>query len=107
MKELSGIINIQRGWKYYQGFIHNTYHGGNIETYRHVIFLMPEDISNHIVFHKFTPPVSSTLREILDNDTTTRDKISLKVLGMAKVESGGVFMMMKTVMKVAQGYTIF
>ena len=46
-----------------------------------------------------------TLREILDNDMTTRDKISLNWLGMEIGKSGGLFMVMKTVMEVAQDYT--
>ena len=55
----------------------------------------------------FTAPVSGKLREILDNDTTTRNKPPLKVLEMKKVEYVGVSMMMKIVMKVAHDYTVF
>ena len=56
---------------------------------------------------KFTAPVSETLREILDNDTTTRDKTPLKGLGVTKGESGGVSVMLEKRMKVAQHYTVF
>ena len=37
VEEFSEISSIQRCWKYYQRVIHNTYHGGNIETDHHVI----------------------------------------------------------------------
>ena len=37
-----------KGWKYYQGIIHNKYHGGNIKTDRHVICLIPEDVEKKI-----------------------------------------------------------
>ena len=37
MKKLSGCSNLHRVWKGYQGVIHKTYHGGNIETDHHVI----------------------------------------------------------------------
>ena len=56
---------------------------------------MPEDVTNHFVFTKFTTPVSETLRKILDNDTTTRDKIPLKILRATKVESGSVAVMLE------------
>ena len=59
------------------------------------------------MFHKFTFPVPGTLRGFLDNDTTTRDKISLKVLGVKKGKSGGVAMMMKTGMRLVQYYIFF
>ena len=47
------------------------------------------------------------LRVVIDNDTATRSKIHLKVLWATKCESGGVAMMRKTGIKVAQDYTIF
>ena len=37
MKEFSVSINIQKGWKDYQGVVHNIYHGENIETDHHVV----------------------------------------------------------------------
>ena len=58
------------------------------------------------VFPDFTTPVSGTLREVLDNDTTTRDGISLHGLGMTKGESGGVSMILKIGMEVAQYHTV-
>ena len=45
MKELSGSTKIHIGWKYYQGFIHNTYHGDHIETDHHAILLMTKDVA--------------------------------------------------------------
>ena len=51
-----------KGCKYYQGLIHNTYLGGNIETAHHVMCLMPEDVANNVWSTKFTAPVSGTLR---------------------------------------------
>ena len=48
-----------------------------------------------------------TLREFIDNDTTTGYKISIHWLGMTKVKSGGASMMLKTRMGVAQYYTVF
>ena len=94
-------------WKYYQGIIHNTYHGGNIETYHHVLCSIPEDMENHFVLPNFTTPVPGTLRKVLDKDTTTREKGHLKGLNMTKGESGGLYMMIKTGMEVSQYYTVF
>ena len=83
-------------WKDYQGIIHNTYYGGNIETDHHIICSIPEDVAKHFVLTNFTTPVPGTLQEVLDNDTTTRDKSYLNGLGTAKGESGGIYMIMKT-----------
>ena len=55
----------------------------------------------------FTSPVSGTLRDILDNKTTTIDKKTLKGLGATKGEYGGVAVMLEKRMKVAQHYTVF
>ena len=55
----------------------------------------------------FTTPVSGTLREVLDNDTTTRDKIYLNGLGITIDESGGVSVILKTGMEVEKYYTVF
>ena len=96
-----------KGWKYYQLEIHSTYHGGNIETDHHFICLIPEDVPKPSVFPKFTALVSGTLRGVLDSDTTTRDKIYLNGLGVTKVESIGLFMILKTEMEVSQYYTVF
>ena len=62
-------------------------------------------MENHRVFHNFTTPVPGTLREVLDNDNATRDESCLNGLGMKKVESGGVSMMLKTGMEVDKYYT--
>ena len=56
---------------------------------------------------KFTASVSGTLREILENHTTTRDKTPLKGLGATEGESGGVSVMLEKRMKAAQQYTVF
>ena len=64
---------------------------------------MPEEMSNHFAFPDFATPVSGTLREVLDNDTTTREKSYLNGLVMKKVVS----MMLKIGMEVAQYYTVF
>ena len=60
----------------------------------------------------FAPPnisnlVSGAMREVLDNDTTAREKVSLNGLGMTKGQFEGVSMMLKTGMKVDQYYTSF
>ena len=67
---------------------------------------MSEDAEKNFVLPNFTTPVPGTLMEVLDNDNTTREKINLKGLGTTKVEYGGVFMMLKTGMVVAQDYMI-
>ena len=101
----SGITH--KEWKDYQGIVHNTYHGENIETDHHVICLMPEDSEKHFVLPNFIIPVPGTLRGVLDNNATTRDKSYLNGLNMTKGESGGVSMMLKTGMEVAQHYYVF
>ena len=68
---------------------------------------MPEDAEKQISFPNFPAPVSDTLREVIVSDTTTRDKISINGLGVTIFKSGGVSMMLKTVMEVAQDYTVF
>ena len=57
---------------------------------------MPEDTEKQFEFPNFTTPVSGMLREVFDNGTTTRDKISLNGLGTTQGEYGGVSMMLKT-----------
>ena len=68
---------------------------------------MPEDVSRHLALPNFSTPVTGMPREVVDNETTPRDKISLNVLGTKKVKYGGTYMMLKTGMEVAQDYTIF
>ena len=62
LKEFSVSRNIQRGCKDYQGLIHHTYHGGNIQTDHHVICLMPENAENHFALPNFTTPTPEKLR---------------------------------------------
>ena len=68
--------------------------------------MMSEGTANNFVLPKFTAsgPVTST--EFIINDTTTRYKFSLNGLGVTKVEYRGVTTMLKTVMEVAQDYTV-
>ena len=47
------------------------------------------------------------LREVIENDITTRDKTSLHGLEMKKGKYGGASIMLKTGMEVAQYCTIF
>ena len=68
---------------------------------------MTEDVAQHFAFPNFTTPTPGTLREVLDNYMAPRDKISLNRLGMTKVKSGGLSMMLKTGMVVDQDYTFF
>ena len=68
---------------------------------------MTEDAAKQFAFPNFTTPVPGTLRKVLDNDTTTRDKFYLNGLGMKKGESGGVSIMLKTGMELVQYYTVF
>ena len=55
----------------------------------------------------FATPLPGTLREVLDNDTISRDKISLNGLGVEKCESVGAYIILKTGIEVDQDYTIF
>ena len=59
---------------------------------------MPEDVARHFAFPNFTTPVSVTRGKVFDNETTTRNTITLNELGMTKGKSGRVSMMLKTVM---------
>ena len=68
--------------------------------------MIPEDNVNHFSFPKFITPVASTLREVLDNEITTRDKISLNGLGTSNGKFVRVSMMLKTGIKMAQDYTV-
>ena len=95
VKDFYGSRNIQIGWKYYQGVIHNTYYGGHIETDHHIICLILEYVIKHFTLHNFDTPVPGMLRGVLGNDTKTRDKISLNGLGMKKVKSRGTYVITK------------
>ena len=90
-KEFSGG-SVHKGWKDYQGVIHNTYHGRHIETDHNVICSITEDVENHFSLPNFTTPVRGMLMEVLDNNTATRDKSYLNGSGMKKVESVGLSM---------------
>ena len=91
LKELpSGIAH--KEWKCYQGIIHNTHHGENIETNPQVICFITGDVVKPLEFPNFATPVTGTSREVLDNDTATRDKSYLNGSGMKKVESVGLSM---------------
>ena len=62
VKEFSVSSNIQRGCKYYQGVIHNTYHGGNIENDHQVKCSISKGSAKHFVFPKFIASGPGTLR---------------------------------------------
>ena len=64
-------------------------------------------MAKYFAFPNFTTPMPGTLREVLDNNMSPRDKISLDGLGVKKVKSGGLSMMLKIGMEVAQYYTVF
>ena len=68
--------------------------------------MIPEDVASPYAFPNFSTLVSGMLREVLDNDNTTRDIFLLNGSGITKGKSGGVSMMLKTGMEVAQYYTI-
>ena len=69
--------------------------------------MISEDVANHFVLTNFATPVSGTLRGVLYNETTPRDKISLNGLGTNKGKSGCAYMMLKTGMEVDQYYIVF
>ena len=69
--------------------------------------MIPEDIKRHFVFPIFATLVPGTLRKVLDNCTTTRDKSYLNGVGTTKGESGGLSMMIITGMEVTQYDTTF
>ena len=85
MKEFYSDI-AHKACKNYQEVIHNTYNGGQIETDYHVILLIPEEVSKHFALPKFNTQGTGTLREVLENYTTTRDKIYLSGLVVTKVK---------------------
>ena len=68
---------------------------------------MIEYVENKSALPNFATPVSGRLREVLDNDTTTRNKIYLNGLGITNGEYLGVSMMLKTRIELAQDYTVF
>ena len=50
--------------------------------------------------------MTGALREVLNNDITPRHKTTLNWLVMEKGKSGGAYIMLKTVMEVAQDCTV-
>ena len=48
---------------------------------------MPEVVANHFGLPNFTTPVTGALMEVLENENTPIDKISVNGLGMKKVKS--------------------
>ena len=65
-------------------------------------------MANNVVLPNLATPVRGTMKKVLDNDTTPRDKISLNGLRMTKDKNESVSMMMiKTGLEVSQPYTVF
>ena len=64
-------------------------------------------MAKHFVFPNFTTPLTGSIRGVLYNDTSTRDKIPINGLGMTKGESVIVYIMLKTGTEVAQDRTFF
>ena len=59
------------------------------------------------MFAKFITSGNGMLRKVLDNDTTTRNTISLNGLGVTKGQSTSVYVMLKTGMVLSEDHTIF
>ena len=68
---------------------------------------MLEDVEKHFVLPKFTASETGTLSEVIDNDTTTRDKMSLNGLNLTKGQAISVYVMPKTGMEVSEYCTVF
>ena len=82
-------------WGIIKGWFSKTYHGVKIELDSYAIFLIPEEVVNNFDLPSFTVLGTGTLRGAMDNDTTTRYKISKNGLGMIKYESGSISKMLK------------
>ena len=65
---------------------------------------MPEYVAKHFVFPKFTASGPGTFREVIDNDTTTRDKMSLNGLKATKGQPISLSMMLKTGMEAPEDH---
>ena len=63
-------------------------------------------MANNVVLPNLATPVRGTMKKVLDNDTTPRDKISLNGLGITKDKSECAPMMMRTGVEVAQCYNV-
>ena len=57
---------------------------------------MTEDVAKQSVLTNFNTPMPGTLKEVLNNDISPREKISLNGLGMTKGKYGGLYMMLRT-----------
>ena len=68
---------------------------------------MSEDVAKHFLFPNFTTPVPGTMREVLGNDTTLREKISFNGFVITRIKSVGASMMLRTGMGVDQYYIYF
>ena len=68
---------------------------------------MLEDVAKNFLFPKFNTPRPGTLREVLANDITPGDNISLNGPVMIKLKAIGLSIMLRTVMEVDQDYTVF
>ena len=64
-------------------------------------------MEKYFAFPNFITPVSRTSREVLDKDTTIRDKTYLDGLWVTKGESVSVSMMLNTVLELDQHYNVF
>ena len=67
---------------------------------------MPEDVAKQFAFPNFNTAAPGTLREVINNEITPRYKIFLNGLGMTKGKAGGLSMILKTGIEVAQYYTV-
>ena len=56
---------------------------------------------NHFTLPDFITPVQGMLMEVLNNETTTKDKIYLNGLGTTKGKSGDTYIMLKTGIEVS------
>ena len=68
---------------------------------------MPEHVEKYFVFPNFPISMPGTLRGVLDNYIEPRNKISLNGLGMTKVKTGGLSMILKTGLEAVQYYNVF
>ena len=57
---------------------------------------MTEDVAKQSVLTNFNTPMPGTLKEVLNNDISPREKISLNGLGMTKGKYRGLYMMLRT-----------
>ena len=82
-------------------------HGGHIETDHQVTCSMPEDTARNFVLPNSTASGPGALREVIENNTTTKYKLSPNGLEITKGHSLSVSMMLKTEMEAVEDCTIF